>query len=281
MTEIEMKAVDTEKRRGLSDLFQGYKWNYLPDAILDGYMGEAFVDDQEHPQIAVLEAPKLKLSILGGNARHPSARTYIEELPAPRIVMFAAEGWEELVREIHRGRLIRLPRYAFTSEKLDLAHLYDLKSQLPDGYRLERMNINLAQKLASERSDFAADHMLNFDSPEHFIARGFGFCVLEGDEVVSLGTTFAVCDKGIEIQIDTRKNHRGRGLATVVAAQLLIHSLENNLDPNWDAANKASVGLAKKLGYTPQGTYSMYVLVKSRFKAAFGKAILKLQERMQ
>jgi len=28
----------------LAHLFSGYRWNYLPDAILDGYMGEAFAD---------------------------------------------------------------------------------------------------------------------------------------------------------------------------------------------------------------------------------------------
>lgn len=276
-----MESVDTNRRRDLSSLFRGYEWNYLPDAILDGYMGEAFVDDEENPHIAVLEAPKLKLSIVGGDATHLSARKYIEELPPPKIMIFASEGWEELLREMHGGRLISLPRYAFTSENLDLAHLFKLQSQLPEGYRLERMGIGLAQKLASERSEFASDHMLNFDSPEDFIERGFGFCVLDEGEIVSVATTFAICDKGIEIQIDTRRNHRGRGLATVVAARLLTYSLENDLDPNWDAANEASVGLAKKLGYTPRGTYSMYVLVRSRSKAVFGKAFLAMQKLLR
>lgn len=273
-----LKPVDTNKRSKLSDQFQGYSWNYLPDVVLDGYLGEAFVDDEDNPHIAVLEIPKLKLNILGGDARHPSAREYLEELHAPEILIFASEDWEELLWETRRGFLIRLPRYAFTSENLDLAHLYELKSRLPDGYRLEKMNIDLARKLANERSEFASEHMLNFDSPEDFIERGFGFCVLDEGEIVSVATTFAICEKGIEIQINTRKEHRGRGLATVVAAQLLIYSLENNLDPNWDAANKASVNLAKKLGYTPGGTYSMYILVRSRFKAAFGKVFLKMQE---
>jgi hypothetical protein len=272
-----MIAVDANKRRGLSDLFQGYKWNYLPDAILDGYMGEAYVDDADNPQMAVLEAPKLKLSILGGDARRPAARKYLEELSVPRIVMFGAEGWEELLREIHGGRLILLPRYAFSSEKLDGARLYELRSRLPEEYRLERMNIDLAQRLAGEGSEFAADHMVNFDSPEDFIARGFGFCVLAGEEITSVATTFVICDRGIEIQINTRKNHQRRGLASVVAAQLLIYSLENGLDPNWDAANEVSVGLAKKLGYTPSGTYPMYIVVRSRSKAVYGRVFLKVQ----
>ena len=171
-----------------------------------------------------------------------------------------------------------MPRYAFTSEKLDTVHLRKLRAQLPDGYRLERMDLKLARQLAAERSGFSSDHLLNFSSPQDFIERGFGFCILAGRDIVSVATTFAVCNKGIEIQINTRKKHRGKGLATVVAAQLLIHSLENNLDPNWDAENEVSAGLALKLGYTPQGTYPIYTYTGSRIMARIGQAGLKIKE---
>jgi len=275
-----MKAIDKDLRIELSHLFHSYQWNYLPDAILEGHMGDAFVDDEDNPQIAELKASKIGLSVIGGDAKHPSAHKYIEQLSAPKAMIFSSEGWEGMMREIQHGRLIIMPRYAFTSEKLDIAHLHQLKSQIPDGYRLEQMEIKLAQQLASERSQFASNHMVNFDSPEDFVARGFGFCLLKNDEIVSVATTFAICSKGIEIQINTRENRRGKGLATVVAAQLLIYSLMKNLDPNWDAGNKVSVGLAKKLGYTPQGTYSVFILVNSRLKAALGNTALKITERL-
>ena len=48
----------------------------------------------------------------------------------------------------------------------------------------------------------------------------------------------------------------------VHSARLLLHSLERGLDPGWDAANEVSVGLAKKLGYTFQGKYTMFVVVE-------------------
>jgi hypothetical protein len=278
MSEIEMKLIDKGKRKELAKLFQEYKWNYLPDSILDGYMGEAFADDEVTPQIAVLKAPSLKLCILGGDAEGPSARKYIEFLPIPKVLIFASDGWEGLVREFHKGRMVSLPRYAFTSENLEVEYLKSLGSQIPEGYRLEQMDINLAHQLAGENSEFSSEHLLNFDSPEDFIERGFGYCILKEDEIVSVATTFAICDKGIEIQINTRENHQGKGLATVVAAQLILHSLQNNLDPNWDAANQISVGLAKKLGYTPQGTYSIFIVVKSRAKAVFGKLAFRTQE---
>jgi len=272
-----MKVIEQDKRTLLSKLFEGYKWNYLPEAILNGYMGRALADDEDNPRVAVLEASNLKVCIVGGDAGHPSAREYIEQLPTPSGLMFASDGWEKLVQEVHTGRLILMPRYAFTSEKLDIEHLRRLGSRLPQGYRLVQMDLDLAQQLAGEKSEFASDHMLNFDSPEDFIERGFGFCILDGDEIVSVATTFAICDKGIEIQINTREKHQGKGLATVVAARLLVYSMEHNLDPNWDAANERSVGLAEKLGYTPQGTYSIALVVGTRALAILTRFGLKVK----
>ena len=252
-----MISIDKDDRRKLSKLFQSFAWNYLPDAILEGTMGRAIADDAGDPRVAVLEVPNLKLSIVGGDASHPAAREYIEQLPKMTGLFFGSEGWEELAQDIHRGKLIEMPRYTFTSEALDITHLREHVSRIPGGYRLVQMDLDLAQRLGEEKSRFAEDHMVNFDSPEDFIARGFGFCLLHGDQIASVATTFAVCHKGIEIQINTREQHQRKGLATVVAAHLIMHSLEKGLDPNWDAANESSVGLAAKLGYTPQGTYPM------------------------
>jgi RimJ/RimL family protein N-acetyltransferase len=274
---MKMEVIEKDKRQRLSKLFQDYKWNYLPDAILDGCMGRALADDQDQPRIALLEAQKIKLGIVGGDSEHPSAREYIEQLPIPKALIFASEDWEKLMQEIHASRLVRLPRYAFTSERLDIQHLRELAARSPDGYQLEQMDLDLARRLAAEKSEFAEDHMVNFDSPEDFVDRGFGFCLLDGDQIVSVATTFAICHRGVEIQINTREEHQGRGLATVVAANLMVHSLQNGLDPNWDAANEPSVGLARKLGYTPQGTYAIYVVVRSRLVAIIGRFGLRVK----
>jgi hypothetical protein len=270
-----MIAIDKDNRKKLSRLFQAYKWNYLPGAIFEGTMGIALADDADDPRVAVLEAPNLKLSVVGGDAGHPAARQYLEQLPKLTALFFGSEGWEELAQRILAGRLIAMPRYAFTSEALDVEHLRDLGARVPDGYRLERLDLGLARRLGSEKGGFAADHMVNFCSPEDFIERGFGFCLLHGDEIASAATTFVICSKGVEIQINTREKHQRKGLATVVAAHLIVHSLESHLDPNWDAANESSVGLATKLGYTPQGTYSTLFYTGSRALATIAQAGLK------
>ena len=243
-------------------------------------MGRALADDDAKPKVAILEVSRLKLSIAGGDPQRPLAQAYLDGLRGPWAMIFASPGWEELAARRHTGRLVTMPRYAFTSERLDVGRLRELASQIPGDYRLERIDVNLARRLARERSEFAADHLLSFASPQEFVERGFGFCLLAGDQIVSAATTFVVCRRGIEIQISTREKYQRKGLATVVAAHLLLHSLGLGLDPNWDAANQASVCLAQKLGYTPQRTYPLVLFAGSRLMAAVTRVGLKIKERV-
>lgn len=255
-----MISVDKQDRKRLSVFFQDYKWNYIPDAILDGVMGEAWVDDHSNPSVVVLEIPSLQLFIAAGEAKHPAARKFLENLPKYAALIFATEGWEAQLEEIQAGKFESILRSVFSSEKLDREHLSQLAGQIPDNYQCRQIDLDLAQQLAAEKSRFTEDHLQNFDSPGDFIQRGFGFCILAGDEIVSAATTFAICNKGIEIQINTREEQRRKGLGTIVAAHLMLHSLQRGLDPNWDAVNQRSARLAEKLGYTPRGRYPMYFI---------------------
>ncbi len=44
-----------------------------------------------------------------------------------------------------------------------------------------------------------------------------------------------------------------------MCAHLIEYSLENDYDPRWDAANKPSVGLALKLGYTDPEEHELMI----------------------
>jgi predicted GNAT family acetyltransferase len=82
------------------------------------------------------------------------------------------------------------------------------------------------------------------------------------DNVASCASTFAICNKGIEIQVNTKEEFKKKGLATVVCAALIIETINRGLDPHWDASNEVSFKLAKKLGYKEAETYEMIVYDK-------------------
>lgn len=63
---------------------------------------------------------------------------------------------------------------------------------------------------------------------------------------------------GIEVEIDTREDHRRKGLAYICGAGLILECVSRGLYPSWDAQNLWSVALAEKLGYHFDHAYTAY-----------------------
>lgn len=276
MQKVDLKTFEKD----LSYLFKECQL-YIPDAIREGSIGQVLVDDLDNPQSAVLAIPGFKLSIFGGDVNTPAIRAYIEELPFFAMLLFGSKGWDGLLRGIHPGKWIVMPRYGFSSESLNADHLQALKAKLSDEFRIEKIDLARAQEIMGrgEKDRFTGDQLFGYDSPEDFMTRGLGYCVLLGDEMVSIAAAGATCAKGIEVQINTQKDYEGRGLGTAVAAALILDCLAQGIDPNWDAATKESAGLAKKLGYSPTGEYPMYVFLKYKGLVKFRNGLRKMMGR--
>ena len=78
-----------------------------------------------------------------------------------------------------------------------------------------------------------------------------------GTPVAGAGS-YCVYRGGIEIEIDTREDHRRRGLAAACGARLILECLDRGLYPSWDAHDLRSVALAEKLGYRRGDPYPVY-----------------------
>ena len=94
-----------------------------------------------------------------------------------------------------------------------------------------------------------------------FLEKGIGFCIVDGDQPICMASSFIpIYDNTIEVEIDTEDDpkYRRKGFATAACIALLEFCLENNLTSEWDAQNEASVGLAKKLGYTEKEKWKLY-----------------------
>ena len=81
---------------------------------------------------------------------------------------------------------------------------------------------------------------------------------LYNNELVSGASSYTSYEGGIEIEIDTRKDHRRRGLAYACGARLILECLDRGLYPSWDAQNLWSVALAEKLGYHFDHEYAAF-----------------------
>lgn len=81
---------------------------------------------------------------------------------------------------------------------------------------------------------------------------------MKDDCAVAGVSSYSYYDKGIEIEIDTKKEYRKRGFATILGAKIILECMERGLYPNWDAANQISVKTATKLGYELDRTYKAF-----------------------
>jgi len=98
-----------------------------------------------------------------------------------------------------------------------------------------------------------------WNSANHFMDRGFGYCILKDDHFASVCNSFFVGRGYADIDIVTVDEYQKQGLATLTGAAFIEHCLNHNLVPNYncDAGNERSIKLATKLGFVKNNDYPM------------------------
>lgn len=179
--------------------------------------------------------------------------------PESKFVIMVPRGevWEPLLEEIYRNKAKKVTRYAIRKDTVfDRAHLEKIKARLPEGCTMELLGEDVYSYC--KENEWCRDWVSQFDSYKDFYRRGLGMVVKKDGIPISGASSYSVYRGGMEIQVDTHRDHRRRGLAAVVAAGLILECLNQGIYPSWDAANRWSVALAEKLGYTFDHEYTAY-----------------------
>ena len=222
--------------------------------VVEGQMGQAFVDDLAQPAIYhVVIGP---FHYFAGTAVSPQARTMMANFPRYSLLMPSSDGWVELARQQFGEALQTNVRHSFSSVSLSASHLNQLLNKSSFHGEVAALDAATAEQFSGAGTLYF--DLADFDSAEDFAARGLGFVARVGEQPVGIAYSSLVCSQGIEVSIFVDDAYRRQGVATAVAAHLLLACLERGLHPNWDAANPESVQLAKKLGYRSLGEYEAY-----------------------
>ena len=110
----------------------------------------------------------------------------------------------------------------------------------------------------SQETGWCRDWVGVYPDYETYQRLGFGFVLKKGEEIVAGVSAYTSYREGVEIEIDTHRDHRRKGYATICAARMILEALDRGLYPSWDAATLWSVGLAEKLGYHFDHEYTTY-----------------------
>lgn len=238
----------TDDLARLAPLFDGWE-ETMVWSCLQGVMGEAYANEDFSSGLIV----NRDFCFLAGK---PDG-TLLEWARGPILVPRTAD-WEPLIEKIFGDRAVREIRYAIKKEPgvFDRERLEGFAAALPEGYTLRLIDEELVPVLLAET--WSRDFCAAFDSPEDCCKRGVGVVAMyEGAPVAGAGS-YCVYRGGIEVEIDTRPDHRRRGLATACGARLILECLDRGLYPSWDAIDLRSAALAEKLGYRRGDPYPVY-----------------------
>ena len=169
------------------------------------------------------------------------------------------EAWSRLIEETYDETMRRTERYAIRKEPdvFDRVHLKEAVKALPEGCTLHRIDEKWYQECL--RHDWSRDLVSTYRDYEEYQKLGHGIVAEDQGELVAGASSYTSYQEGIEIEIDTRQDHRRKGLAYACGAQLILDCMDRGLYPSWDAHNMGSVALAEKLGYHFDHAYPVYV----------------------
>lgn len=234
----------------IAPFFEGWE-ETLIWSCLQGCMGYAATDDDEKPSSALITVGDF--CFLAGT---PS-QTLVARATAP-IIIPQNEDWNKAIEFVWEGQVDKRLRYAMKKEPngFDIAKLTEYTNSLPT-YVLKLFDEELYEK--SLREEWSKDLCSQFIDCNDYKKRGIGVGAIYGGNLVSGASSYTVYNGGIEIEIDTKPEFRGKGLAAACGAKLILECLKRGLYPSWDAHDLRSVALAEKLGYHMDYPYTVYI----------------------
>jgi len=127
------------------------------------------------------------------------------------------------------------------------------KTGLPDGFKLERM---LEYHYVKVKKDWGIT--------DQFSMQGFGYLILNGENIVSACYSDYVGDNHFEMAVFTAKAYRGKGYGKIVSRAFLNECRTFGYKPSWicSTRNEASNQLALSLGFNYKANCDLLSLKK-------------------
>lgn len=268
------KVTDTTQ---IKPLFEGWEETMIW-SCLQGVMGDLYADDSgdfaaSSKASSKISGPEAAKAVLGDFiflAGKPSEELLLHQPPCRaakkaefHILVPRDAGWERLIEKVYGSRAEKITRYGIKKEPdawdgEGRERLQEMAAALPEGYELRLIDQKLYDQCRQQ--EWSRDLVSQFPDYESYRQWGLGAAVLHGTELVCGASSYSRYREGIEIEIDTKPEHRRRGLARACAARLILECLGRGLYPSWDAHTEISAELAEKLGYHRGEEYRAYLV---------------------
>lgn len=251
-------------------MFEGIQ-DSMVISFFQGYMGDLWIDSIKNPRTGLIVSGEY--SFYGGASDTPGALSlgaslfdFIHGRKTTAIYSQKDMAWRNLLLSFNDFNPQEIIRHGIVQKDyiFDRSKLENFMEQMPKGYSIKPFDEELYNSALKE--EWAEEFCDTFSSYQEYKKRGFGYGVIKDSQLVSGASTMTVYDEGFEIQVATREDHRGQGLALAASAAILLEGMRRGLRSCWDADNEASLNVALKLGYEYMGEYSTVRLYRPLLK---------------
>ncbi len=235
----------------IEGLFKDIKF-YMGRSVLDGLMGEAYVDNLDNPTIAYLLVRQY--CFINGNSNLELAKQVLKTLPKTCKRIIADDDWNDII-ESTCNDFEKSKRYSLKKEKdiFNKQKLKEFSENLNSEYEVKTINERIYRLIKADDDD-----PKQMKITDDYMNKGIGVCCFRDDEIVGICSSNIIYKDGIEINIRVKEGYKHKGIGTAMASKLILMCLEKGIYPSWDAANLTSLELAKKLGYSYDSEYTIY-----------------------
>ena len=258
-----VKVEDIEK---VKSLFGDWENNFLI-SCLQGIMGEMYSLGLDNTKSAVAVLGDFRMF---AGEPNENLLKYDYKKGDMDIIIPQNDKWAELVRNTFDVDLEGVPelkeikRYSTFEDmsQFDVGKLNEIKSSAKEGFEILDIDEEIYKRCLE--NEWSKDLVGIYKDYEDYSKKGIGVVLLDtrNNEIVSGASSYCTFEGGIEIEIDTNEQHRRNRYALICGASIILKCLERGIYPSWDAHNKGSIELAKKLGYREKGEYTAFELYR-------------------
>lgn len=233
-------------------------------AFFEGNLGNAYCDSLDIPKSAVIVTGDI-VFVTGDVSFAPDVMKLVKNNRYATFIPDKPEWFDALNSQ--GKKLLFLERYHTSLPKngFNVNSLEKIKAKISNHQELTLEEINDEYYQKALKEEWSMPFVSNFKNSDEFKKHGFGYVITKSGEIVCGTSCFSYYKKGVEIEVSTREDFRGRGLAQITSAAFILECLKRGLTPHWDARNKASLAIARHMRFEFKDSYISFEFDQEEF----------------
>lgn len=199
-----------ESLNKIKDFFNDIRF-FMGKSVLDGMMGNAYVDNISNPSIAFLTVRKY--CFISGNIEKEKFKQIIDE-QFKSYKLIPSDGLSKELEEIYKDNIIKSYRYSIKKDPVfNIQKLEDMSNDIKTKYEIVKIDKEMANRIKNENFINITDDYEN---------NGIGFCCIYNNEIIGVASSNIFYKDGIEVNIKVKEQYRRQKIATALASTLII-----------------------------------------------------------